>query len=872
VPGLRSRGALRVLTALAVALLLLAGLDAALFRTQLYRGVLAPGSSAGSLEAAVDRLRALPADPARDVLVLGDSRIFEGLLPATAAAASAGLRFVRAAVPGTTPRCWTYLDAAVDPSARRFRALVIPVDTYADDDSAIGALDGNDRPFDLNYLVYRISPGQAWPLAASFSDPRKKVGYTLDLWLRAPLLRDDLQDLLRDPSAREAALRRKDAGLPPLGTLETRTGSLHGLRVDFTRGTLQTPPSVGPAERTELERQLLRPVAPSPGYGEYRRRWLGELVARYRAAGTPVIFVRIPTRPLHRSVAPPSGSLVTLAHEGAALLPQDAYVALERPELFADHDHLNIAGARKFSDLLGRDVSQALVHPPRLPVEQSPASPAAKIPTGTAGNPPVRPPSVYLGLGLPIAFQSYEFVVFFALCALLFYALPRRFRFTMLLLASWYFYARWNAWYLVFLWVLTASDFCFALGLERARGALVRRTLLSAGVAANLVFLGTLKYANFAGATLGDLVGATLGNLGAGHAPLWSVDWLVPVGISFHTFQSISYLADVYAGRQAAIRKPLDYALYIAFFPQLLAGPIVRAGRFFGELATWVRPGSDDVLRGVGEIALGLFKKTAIADQFATFSDAYFANPAAQPGAPAAWAGALAFAFQIYFDFSGYSDIAIGCARLLGFDFPANFRRPYLAASITEFWRRWHISLSTWLRDYVYIPLGGNRGGAASVARNLMLTMLLGGLWHGANWTFVAWGGYHGALLVGERALGLERAGDAPRGWVRFARIALTFGLVCVGWILFRAGTFAEAAQVARNAFAGGAGAWPLPWWPLALVAGAATVAVAQERGWSPLTLRMRPAAYGAALGALIFALQLLAWPGEAPPFVYFKF
>jgi len=320
------------------------------------------------------------------------------------------------------------------------------------------------------------------------------------------------------------------------------------------------------------------------------------------------------------------------------------------------------------------------------------------------------------------------------------------------------------------------------------------------------------------------------------------------------------------------MRKPVDYALYIAFFPQLLAGPIVRAGRFFGELGGWVAPGGDDVLRGLGEIALGLFKKTAIADQFAGLSDAYFANPAAQPGAPAAWAAALAFAFQIYFDFSGYSDIAIGCARLLGFDFPANFRRPYLSASIGEFWRRWHISLSTWLRDYVYVPLGGNRGGSAATARNLMLTMLLGGLWHGASWTFVAWGGYHGALLIAERALGIGRGRDEPRGATRLLRVALTFVLVCLGWILFRAGTFGVAATVLHAAFAGGPGAWPIPWWPLALVAAAAGVAVAQERGWNPLALRVHPAAYGVALGGLVFALQLLAWPGEAAPFVYFKF
>jgi alginate O-acetyltransferase complex protein AlgI len=848
--------------------LLLVAADALLFRTPLYHGVLAPGSSTGSFEAVVARLRSLPARPESDVLELGDSRIYEGLSPAAASKASGGLHFISAAVPGTTPRCWTYLDEAVDPGAHRYRAVVIPVDTYADDDSALGALDGNDRPNDLRFLVYRIPPGGAWPLASTFSDPRMKVGYTLDLLLRGPLLRDDLQDLLADPAGRVAALRRERADLPALEMLETRTTSLEGLSVDFARGTVQAPLGTDPAEKVELQTQILRPVAPSPGYGEYRRRWLGELVARYRAAGTPVIFVRIPARPIHRTVAQASGSLVALAHAGAIMLPQGPYLALERPPLFADHDHLNVDGEARFSALLGRDVAAALLHPPPPPAEPAPVAPpsgGARSGAPVAAPPPAGlAPTVYLGLGVPIVFQSYEFVVFFALIALLFYVAPQRYRFGILLFASWYFYARWNGGYLLALLALTASDFGLGIALDRVRSMAARRALLSVGVGANLAFLGSLKYANF--------TGASLGALGPGHAPLWHVDWIVPIGISFHTFQSISYLADVYAGRQAAVRKPLDYALYIAFFPQLLAGPIVRAGRFFGELGGWVRPGSDDVLRGIGQIVLGLFKKTAIADQFASFSDSYFANPAAQPGAPAAWAGALAFALQIYFDFSGYSDIAIGCARLLGFDFPANFRRPYLATSIGEFWRRWHITLSTWLRDYVYVPLGGNRRSSLVTARNLMLTMLLGGLWHGAAWTFVAWGGYHGALLVGERVLGLGRRSDAPRGLLRAARVVLTFALVCIGWILFRAGSFTVAATVLRAAFTGGFGDWPIPWWPLALAAGAGAIAVAQERGWSPRSLRLGTATYGLALGGLLFGLQLLAWPGDAASFVYFKF
>jgi alginate O-acetyltransferase complex protein AlgI len=873
VPEPRPRGPGPVLAALAVAVLVLLLADLALFRTPLYHGVLAPSSSAGSFEAAVAQLRDRPADPQHDVLVLGDSRIYQGLLPAQAAAAAGGLNFVPAGVPGTTPRTWGFLIRAIDPEAKRYRAVVVPVDTYADDTSAIGALDGNDRPFDLRYVVYRVGWGDAWPLARTFSDPRKKAGYALDLWLRAPLLRDDLQNLLSDPAERVAALARQRAGLAPAGTLSTRSSSLAGLRADFTRDELQFPAGVGPVERDALQQQIMRPVQPSSAYGDYRRQWLGPIVQRYLASGTPVIFVRIPTRPVHRSLpAGPSGSLLDFARAGARLIPQDAYVALERPELFTDEDHLDAAGAERFSRMLGSDVARSLREPP--PPPPTPPPTPAPVPTPTARPPgvpaPVAPPEpfhppnlAYLGLSVPIVFQSYEFVAFFGLVALSFYLLPRRAGNVLLLLASWYFYARWNAWFLVILLGLTASDFALALALEGARGW-PRRALLAAGIAANLAFLGTFKYLNFAGATLGALLGL--------HHAAWVFDLVVPVGISFHTFQSISYLVDVHRGRLPAVRKPFAYALYIAFFPQLLAGPIVRAQRFFGELNNWRRPGSDDVLRGIGEIALGLFKKTAIADQVAAVSDAYFAAPAAHPGVLAAWSGILAFAFQIYFDFSGYSDIAIGCARLLGFVFPPNFRRPYLATSIREFWQRWHISLSTWLRDYLYIPLGGNRGGTLATLRNLMITMLLGGLWHGANWTLVFWGGYHGALLGLERLLGWGRSAPAVGRPLWFARVGATFALVSFGWIFFRAPDFPTAFAIAGSALWGGLGTWELPWWPLATIAAAAGIAFAQERGWSPADLRARPVAYGGALGALLVCLQLLAWTGEAAPFVYFKF
>ena len=851
---------MRVLWTLGVALAAFLAVDLGLFWTPLYRAILAPDSSAGSFEAALGRLRALPGHPSRDVLVLGDSRVFSGLDPGRAGA-SGGLRFLDGSVPGTTPRCWFYFVRAVDPRADRFRAVVVPVDTYDDDESAIGSLDGNDRPFDLRYIVFATTPRDVWPLARTFSDPRQRVDEAIALFLRGPLLRDDTQAFLADPLGRLAALRAaRETPFASVDAAHPRGESLAGLRVDFARDRIEYPPGVASAERREIANQVLHRPQPSPSYAEYRREWLGAIVERYRATGTSVVFVRIPTRPAHRRTldAAPHGSLAALALEGARFIPQERYVALEKPALFADHDHLNAQGSARFSTLLGHDVA-AVVRAVPGAVVAAPVTAAQPV----AAAPHFPNLALLFSAGVPIEFQSYEYFVFFAIVAALFYALPRRLGRIILLFASWYFYARWNAWYLVFLLGLTISDFAIALWIERVRTR--ASAILALGIFANVAFLGVFKYANFTTATLAALFGLQ-------HDP-WLVKWIVPIGISFHTFQSISYLVDVHRGKMNAIRAPLDYALYIAFFPQLLAGPIVRAARFFGELYGWSRPNADEVLRGIGEIALGLVKKVAIADQLATVADAYFRDPSAYAGAPAAWSGVLAFAFQIYFDFSGYSDIAIGSARLLGFDFPPNFRRPYLATSISDFWRRWHISLSTWLRDYLYVPLGGSRGGRLATIRNIMLTMLLGGLWHGANWTFIAWGGLHGGLLSCERLLGIGRRDAAPPAGFAWAwRVALTFALVCLGWILFRAQNFGEALVILRAAVAGGAGRWLLAPWLMLPVAIAALVAVAQERGWTPARLRASPLVYGGALAALALALELLSVSGESPPFIYFRF
>ena len=264
----------------------------------------------------------------------------------------------------------------------------------------------------------------------------------------------------------------------------------------------------------------------------------------------------------------------------------------------------------------------------------------------------------------------------------------------------------------------------------------------------------------------------------------------------------MSYVIDVYRKEQEPITNPIDYALFISFFPQLVAGPIVRAREFFGDLYHWQRPSSDDVLRGLLLLFLGLAKKMVMADQFAQIANAYFQDPGKHPGMVPAWSAVIAFGIQIYFDFSGYTDMAIGMAKLLGFHFPVNFRRPYLASSITDFWHRWHISLSRWLRDYLYIPLGGNRHGRLETYRNLMLTMLLGGLWHGASWNFVVWGGYHGALLSFERMFRGKRSAEPARWTMLYPlQAVVTFGLVMIGWVFFRATTFHDSLYVLHQMF-----------------------------------------------------------------------
>jgi alginate O-acetyltransferase complex protein AlgI len=389
--------------------------------------------------------------------------------------------------------------------------------------------------------------------------------------------------------------------------------------------------------------------------------------------------------------------------------------------------------------------------------------------------------------------MSFTTISFLAFCLVFFsgYALLRgRGRSYFLLLASCYFYGSWDVRFLALLLGSVLIDYSVALALARSEGPR-RRWLLAISLAFNLGVLAFFKYAGFFAESAAELLASlgwpvAVGDLGI----------VLPVGISFYTFQTLSYTVDVYRRRLEPCRSLLDFALFVMFFPQLVAGPIERAERLLPQLvAVRHEPWRPDA-SGLVLIALGLFKKLALADGVHAYAHPLSAPQAAYSAA--IWFATLAFAFQIYWDFSAYSDIAIGLGRLLGVELMSNFRAPYAATGPSDFWRRWHISLSEWLRDYLYVPLGGNRGGSARTYRNLMLTMLLGGLWHGAAWHFVLWGGFHGALLVAARAL----RGRVPFSLPSWARPLQTLGffyLTCLGWALFRAPTLAACGAAWRK-------------------------------------------------------------------------
>jgi alginate O-acetyltransferase complex protein AlgI len=437
-------------------------------------------------------------------------------------------------------------------------------------------------------------------------------------------------------------------------------------------------------------------------------------------------------------------------------------------------------------------------------------------------------------------------------------------------------------WFPVVLWASTCLDYIVGLRIGDAPEERRRKVWLAVGLGVNLGVLGFFKYFNFFVGSAGDFL-AWIGL----PTSLHTLNIILPYGVSFYTFQSMSYSIDVYRRRLEPVRRFLDLAFFISFFPQLVAGPIVRAMTFLPQVfvqRTWA---SVDVRGCVTLFFIGFLKKAVISEYVARFADSFFAGPAEYDHASAIL-GVLCYAVQIYCDFSGYTDMAIATARLLGYELTVNFDFPYFARSITEFWRRWHISLSTWLRDYLYISLGGNRGSKLFTYRNLLLTMLLGGLWHGASWNFVLWGGMHGvALIVHREWQNLTAAsGVLSRRVLALVAMPLTFYWICLTWIFFRAAPLVDAeskvvltgglevAFQALRAFTvpGGHGEKTLG------LEGHGALAVLGLLHWlnsrqciAPLWRRLPDWACAILLG-LATALALLFVPVKYKPFIYFQF
>jgi alginate O-acetyltransferase complex protein AlgI len=396
-----------------------------------------------------------------------------------------------------------------------------------------------------------------------------------------------------------------------------------------------------------------------------------------------------------------------------------------------------------------------------------------------------------------VLFNSLTFVAFFAIVLLL-HNLPIAWRVKKvnLLIASYLFYAAWNPPFVVLLWLSTIVDWYVAKALHRAVGAAKRRGLLLVSIFVNLGVLGFFKYGGF---LLENFV-AIVGAVGFDYQPA-APDIILPVGISFYTFQTMAYSLDVYLRRAEPADSFLDFALFVTFFPQLVAGPIVRPTHLIPQFETPRRATSNQLLWGLGLMTLGMFEKVVVADGIlGPTSDDVFGASGYVPFVDA-WLGAMAFSGQIFCDFAGYSTTAIGAALCLGFSIPNNFRFPYAAVGFSDFWRRWHISLSTWLRDYLYIPLGGNRKGSVRTYINLSVTMLLGGLWHGASWTFVVWGGLHGIYLMVERFLRQHLGKSREPSSNNFVVAMLVYLLVDITWVFFRAQDFGTAWRLIRSMF-----------------------------------------------------------------------
>jgi len=481
-------------------------------------------------------------------------------------------------------------------------------------------------------------------------------------------------------------------------------------------------------------------------------------------------------------------------------------------------------------------------------------------------------------------FNSFEFLVFFPVVTVLYFVLPHRLRWAHLLAASCVFYMGFIPAYILILGFTIVVDYFAGILIEDAWGRR-RKTYLLMSLAANIGVLAVFKYYNFLNRTAADLAGL----FGVAYAvPFLAI--ALPVGLSFHTFQAMSYTVEVYRGRQRAERHFGIYSLYVMFYPQLVAGPIERPQNLLHQFYERHEFDYERVTNGLKLMLWGMFKKVVVADRLAVYVDAVYNSPLEWGGQPLAVATVF-FAFQIYCDFSGYSDIAIGAAQVMGFKLMTNFNRPYHAKSISEFWKRWHISLSTWFRDYLYVPLGGNRVARRRWYFNLFVTFLVSGVWHGADWTFVAWGALNGFYLLCSiwtrdlraRFVELTGLGRRPR-LHRAIQIGVTFGLTCYAWIYFRAGSISDAVYINRAIASAlldplrGAGYVfaPMPLAEVILAVGAVAfmevVHLFQRKRGMRAMLAERPAWVRWAVYYVLAAAILLAGQFGERQFIYFQF
>ncbi len=472
-------------------------------------------------------------------------------------------------------------------------------------------------------------------------------------------------------------------------------------------------------------------------------------------------------------------------------------------------------------------------------------------------------------------FNSLTFVVFFALVLALHYApFPWRVKKSNLLIASYLFYAAWNPPFVVLLWISTIVDWNVAKWMFREQRQSRRRMLLWLSIATNLGILGYFKYGEF----LLQNWQALMLSFGIDYqVPAWSI--ILPVGISFYTFQTMAYSLDIYLRRAEPAKSFLDFSLFVTFFPQLVAGPIVRPTHLIPQFAVPHLASARQFGWGLTLVILGLFQKVVIADgMLAAPAEAVF-DAKGPVSTLDAWLGTLAFSGQIFSDFAGYSTTAIGVALCLGFSLPTNFRFPYAAIGFSDFWRRWHISLSTWLRDYLYIPLGGNRKSSTRTYINLMLTMLLGGLWHGASWNFVVWGGLHGGFLAIERftraRFGHLALGD--RLWFQILLALLTYAAVNVTWVFFRAQDFSTSSSIVMSMFgmAPADAATPLPTLHIIYVVGVISALLTAHWLMRNTTLEAVAARIPRPLLAFLLAFMVftvIITQGTGNAFIYFQF